>query len=64
MMFTWEDGCAKMSDPAREKQGNGGVGGIGGSQAGNTEEVADMIERHDDHDYAAKDVDGFDAGAG
>ena len=57
-----EDGSADVGDPAREEESDGGGGKVG-RRAGLAEEVSRVIERHDDHDDAANDVDRFEAGA-
>ena len=51
-----------MGYPACEEESGGGRREIGG-RTGLAEEVARVIERHDDHDDAAKKVDRFEAGA-
>ncbi len=50
---------AEMRDPASEEQGDCSRRRIRGIEACISEEVAGMIERHQDHDHAAQDVDCF-----
>ena len=47
---------AKVSDPASEEQGDRGSGGIGGIKAGLAEVIAGVIESHQNHDDAAKNI--------
>src|SRR5579859_1876134 len=58
-----KDRCAEMSDPASEEKRSGGTGKVGGFECkcGGADEVADMVERHDDHDESAKSIHGLDA---
>ena len=58
-----ENRRAKMGDPAGKKKSSGGLVKIGGADGAIAKEIADMIERHQDHDDATNDVDRFDAGA-
>src|SRR5579872_1546047 len=52
-----------MSDPAGEKKRDSCVVEIRRTNPGNAEEVAHMIEGHNDHNDAADDVNRFDPGA-
>jgi len=61
-----EDGRAEMGDPAGEEEGRRGAGEVGGEELHGIaiDEVADVIDGHDDHDGAAEGVDGLEAGGG
>jgi hypothetical protein len=58
-----EDGRADVRDPAREEERRRRLREIDGILAGDAEIVACVIERHDDHDHPAHDVDRLDAHA-
>ncbi len=49
-----------MGDSAGEEQRDSGDGEVGGT-LGLAEEIADMIERHEDQDDAAGEIDRFNA---
>ena len=55
-----------MGDPSREEDGRGGPRQIFRRErkGDGVKKLADMIERHDDHDRAAQDVDGLNAELG
>ena len=55
---------AEMRDPAREEQRGGRLGHVRWILPGHSEEVAGVIERHEDHDQAADHVDRVEACAG
>ena len=55
---------AHVGDPAREEQRRAGARRVGRADPGDAEEVARVVERHDDHDRAADQVDRFEASAG
>ncbi len=61
-----ENRRAEMSDPAGKEEGGGGSGKIGRLEGhgGGAYKVTDVIERHDDHDEAAKSVDGLESRIG
>jgi hypothetical protein len=52
-----EEWCAEMGDPAGEKEGVVGCRQRFRLKAVRSEEVAGVVESHDDHYQAAKDVD-------
>ena len=58
-----EDRQTEVGDPSGEEENRGGPGEIGGREYGRVsmKEVADMVERHDDHDEATKGIDGRQA---
>src|SRR6185503_16728439 len=51
-----ENRCAQVRDPTSEKERGGGGGEVGWIRAKRPEEVAGVVERHDDHDDAAQHV--------
>ena len=57
----YEDGCAEMGDPASEEQSRRGGLQIQGIAYRIVKVVARMIERHNDHDQSAEQVDRVDA---
>ena len=59
-----EAGCAKMCDPTREEKRGPGCEWVGGINRGVGEEVARVVESHDDHEEAAEKIDGGDAAEG
>ena len=52
-----------MGDPARKEERDRRDLKVRWIHTGKAKEVAGVIESHKDHDDAAHDVDGFDAGA-
>ncbi len=52
-----------MGDPAGEEECDRRLIQVRGTHAGNAEEIADMIERHNDHDDATNNVDRLQADA-
>lgn len=55
---------AEMRDPAGDEERGPGLRRIDGVDGVAAEVVAGVIERHEDHEQAAQEVDGFDAAAG
>ena len=52
-------GCTKMGDPAGEEQKHGSLRYIRGAITRVAKKIADMIQCHNHHHQAPKDIDGL-----
>ena len=49
-----------MRDPPREEQWNCGLSRIGRIHARNSKKVTGVIQRHENHNHAAQEIDGLE----